>query len=427
MTTTGKLIAYSRSPKVKGALLLILILLTIFLLLRGEIENGAASSAGDSLAASRSSFVQSPLNPTQVNELHQLVKYMYYKQLASLYVSRMTLGEELGQLFIVVNRYRYYGEDLERTLVLFHIGGVIIYDWQMLSFDQARHDIAEMQKHAYLPLFISTDEEGGDNDRLSNIYPYRPSATEIGQSGNVQLAAQQGKKTAQDMLALGLNTDFAPVADVAVVNGPDQVNRTFGSTPQQVTTYAGAYIQAMQRAGVIACPKHYPGLGAAETDAHAGLPVISGSRQEINARDLAPYRAFIQSNNPYLYPGMIMTTDLLMPSIDPVMPAELSYPLITQVLRQQLGYDGVVVTDSLFMAGIYPRWSFPEATVLALKAGDDIILGASGLREMTANFDAIKQALRDGTLTKQRIDESVIRILTLKMEYHIMPAVPPQI
>jgi beta-N-acetylhexosaminidase len=176
---------------------------------------------------------------------------------------------------------------------------------------------------------------------------------------------------------------------------------------------------------VIACPKHYPGLGAAETDAHSGLPFISGSRQVINARDLAPYQAFIQSSNPYMHPGMIMTTDLLMPSIDPVMPAELSYPLITQVLRQQLGYDGVVITDSLFMGGIYPRWSFPEATVLALKAGDDIILGASGLREMTANFDAIKQALRDGELTKQRIDESVIRILALKMEYHIMPTEEP--
>ena len=124
---------------------------------------------------------------------------------------------------------------------------------------------------------------------------------------------------------------------------------------------------------------------------------------------------------------MIMTTDLLMPSIDPVMPAELSYPLITQVLRQQLGYDGVVVTDSLYMAGIYPQWDFPQAVVLAIKAGDDMILGASGVKEMTANFAALKQALRNGTLTKQRIDESVTRILALKMQYHIMPAVPPRV
>ena len=98
-----------------------------------------------------------------------------------------------------------------------------------------------------------------------------------------------------------------------------------------------------------------------------------------------------------------------------------------RVLRQQLGYDGVVVTDSLFMAGIYPQWSFPQAVVLAIKAGDDMILGASGVREMTDNFAALKQALRNGTLTKQRIDESVTRILALKMQYHIMPAVPPHV
>ena len=180
------------------------------------------------------------------------------------------------------------------------------------------------------------------------------------------------------------------------------------------------------QAGEIACPKHYPGLGSAQVDAHATLPVIASSRQEINAVDLAPYRAFIQSNNPFLYPGMIMTTDLLMPAIDPVMPAELSYTIITKVLRQQLGYDGVVVTDSLFMGGIYPTWSFPQAVVLAIKAGDDMIVGASGVKEMTSNFAELKRALKDGRLTKQRIDESVSRILALKMQYHIMPAVPPQ-
>src|SRR5207244_8290398 len=120
-------------------------------------------------------------------------------------------------------------------------------------------------------------------------------------------------------------------------------------------------------------------------------------REEINAVELAPYKAFIQAENPFLHPGMIMTTDLLMPAIDPVMPAELSSPIITQVLRQQLGYDGVVVTDSLFMAGIYPRWSFPQAGVLAIKAGDDMILGAASPYEMRANFAALKQALKNGT------------------------------
>src|SRR2546423_521697 len=388
MTTIGKLMRQSRSPRLKGALLLILALLAVFLLLKGDGHTTLFSSA-NSLTAFRGSFVQPALNPAQVDELHHLIKHMSYKQLASLYVSRMTLDEELGQLFMVQNRYPYYGADLEQTLEQFHIGAVILYQWQMLTLNQARHDIAQMQKHATFPLLISTDEEGGTVDRLSNIYPYHLGATEIAQTGNVQLASREGARTAHDLLSLGINVDIAPVVDVAVVNGPDQVGRTFGSTPQQVTAFAGTYLQAMQQAGEIACPKHYPGLGAAQVDAHFSLPVIHRSRQEINARDLAPYRAFIQSNDPSLHPGMIMTTDLLMPSIDPVMPAELSYPLITQVLRQQLGYDGVVVTDSLFMAGIYPPWSFSPAVVLAIKAGDDLIVGASGVKEKAANFSAL--------------------------------------
>ncbi len=339
----------------------------------------------------------------------------------------MTLDEELGQLFMVQNGSEFYSADLEQTLEQFHVGGVILYQSQMKTFDQTRHDIAEMQKHATIPLLISTDEEGGTADRLSNIYPYRPGATEISETGDVHVAAHEGAQTAHDFIALGINANIAPDVDVALINGPDQVWRTFGSTPQQVTTFAGAYLNAIQQAGVIACLKHFPGLGAASNDAHYALPIINRTVDQINAVELAPYRAFIQSNNPFLHPGMIMTTDLLMPAIDPVMPAELSYPIITKVLRQQLGYDGVVLTDSLFMEGIYEHWSFPEAVVLAIKAGDDMIIGASGVRELTVDFAALKQALKDRTLTRARIDESVIRILALKMQYHIMPMVPPQV
>jgi beta-N-acetylhexosaminidase len=416
----------ARSPRLKGALFLILALLAVFLLIEGD-GNRALSSSGNGLTAFRGPFVKPLLNPSQVDELHHLVKRMSYKELASLYVSRMTLEEELGQLFMVLNRYQYYSADLEQTLEQFHVGGVILYQAQMETLDQTRHDIAEMQKHATFPLLISTDEEGGTVDRLSNIYPSRPGATEISQTGDVRVAAHEGAQTAHDLMALGVNTDIAPDVDVGLIDGPDQAWRTFGSTAQQVTTFAGAYLNAMQQAGEIASLKHFPGLGAASSDAHYDLPVINRTVDQINTVELAPYKAFIQSKNPFLHPGMIMTTDLLMSALDPVMPAELSYNIITKVLRQQLGYDGVVLTDSLFMAGIYPTWSFPEAAVLAIKAGDDMILGASGAGELTLDFAALKQALKDGTLSKRRIDESVIRILALKMQYHIMPAVPPQV
>src|SRR2546421_1641876 len=239
MSTTGKPIPQSRSPHLKGSLLLILALLAVFLLLKGD---GALLPSRNGFAASRGPFVQPALNPAQIDDLHHLVKHMSYKQLASLYVARMTLDEELGQLFMVQNRYPYYGADIEQTLERFHVGGVILYQWQMLTFNQARHDIAQMQKHATFPLLISTDEEGGSVDRLSNIYPYHPGATEIAQTGNVQLAAREGARTAHNLLALGINADFAPVVDVAVVNGfEQQQGRTFGTTPQQVTTFAGAY------------------------------------------------------------------------------------------------------------------------------------------------------------------------------------------
>ena len=426
MITTEKPMPQSRSPRLKGALFLILALLAVFLLLEGD-GNRVLSLPGNGLTTPRGPFVQPLLNSSQIDELHHLVKRMSYKQLASLYVSRMTLDEELGQLFMVQNGSEFYSADLEQTLEQFHVAGVILYQSQMKTFDQTRHDIAEMQKHATIPLLISTDEEGGTADRLSNIYPYRPGATEISETGDVHVAAHEGAQTAHDFIALGINANIAPDVDVALINGPDQVWRTFGSTPQQVTTFAGAYLNAIQQAGVIACLKHFPGLGAASNDAHYALPIINRTVDQINAVELAPYKTFIQSNNPFLHPGMIMTTDLLMPAIDPVMPAELSHPIITKVLRQQLGYDGVVLTDSLFMEGIYEHWSFPEAVVLAIKAGDDMIIGASGVRELTVDFAALKQALKDRTLTKARIDESVIRILALKMQYHIMPMVSPQV
>ena len=426
MKTTRRPVRQSRSPRLKDALLFILVLLTIFLLIKRGISE-ATSLPGNGLTASKGPFVQPPLNSSQVDELRQMVKNMSYKQLASLYVSRMSLDEELGQLFMVQNRYPYYSADLQQTIEQFHVGGVILYQWQMMTFNQTRHDIAEMQQHATIPLLISTDEEGGTADRLSNIYPSRPGATEMAETGDVSVAAHQGAQTSHDLQALGVNANIAPDVDVAVANGPDQAWRTFGNTPQQVIAFAGAYLDTMQQAGEIACLKHFPGLGAAQVDAHEALPVINRSRQEIYSVELAPYKAFIQSINPLLHPGMIMTTDLLMPAIDPVMPAELSYTFITKILRQQLDYDGVVLTDSLFMEGIYETWSFPEAVVLAIKAGDDMIIGASGVTEMKANFAALKQALKDGTLTKERIDESVIRILALKMQYHLMPAVPPQV
>ncbi|HEY3992409.1 MAG TPA: glycoside hydrolase family 3 N-terminal domain-containing protein, partial [Ktedonobacteraceae bacterium] len=205
------------------------------------------------------------------------------------------------------------------------------------------------------------------------------------------------------------------------VNGYDMIDRTFGNTPQEVEKYAAPYMQAMQGNGTIACIKHFPGLGAAVTDAHTSLPVVNSSVQQIYNTDLAPFKYFIQSSNPLLNPGMIMPTDVLMPAIDAKNPAELSYKFITGILRDQFHYDGVVMTDALYMDGMN-RFT---AAVQALQAGDDMILGPNDSDQAAMTIQTIKDAITSGQLSMARIDEAVTRIIALKMQYHIMPAYIP--
>ncbi len=372
-------------------------------------------------------FMQPPLNPSQINSIRHLVTYMQYKQLASLYVSRMTLDEELGQLIMVEYAEDYYSPQLDMMINQLHAGGVIMYEFQMKTFAQTRHDIAEMQKRAQLPLLISTDEEGGPYiHRLKNIYPPRPSASDIAATGNPNVAVKQANRVAHELLALGINENLAPDVDVNLVNGFDMVDRTFGNTAQEVIKFAGPYLQTLQGDGVVGCIKHYPGLGDAVPDAHATLPVVKRTREQIYSVELAPFKYFIQTQNKLEQPGMIMSTDVLMPAIDPVYPAELSHIFMTDILRKQFGFDGVVLTDALYMQGISQKWSMPEAAVLALNAGNDMLLGPTDADQMIQMLNGLKAALQNGTLSKARVDQAATRIIALKMEYHLMPAVAPQ-
>ncbi len=387
---------------------------------------GSASNSSPAPGAS-GPFVKAPLTADQINAIMHLTGYMKYKQLASMYVSHMTLDEELGQLIMVEYADTSYSSDLDAMINKLHAGGVIMYEFQMQTFGQTKHDIAEMQQRASIPLLISTDEEGGPYvHRLSHIYGYRMSATDISNTGNPEVAAQQGQKAAHDLLSLGINENLAPDVDVNLVNGYDMVTRAFGTNPQSVVTYAGAYMKALQGDGVVACIKHYPGLGDATPDAHTTLPVVNRTRDQIYSVELAPFKAFIQSPDRLLNPGMIMPTDVLMPAIDPVYPAELSHIFMTDILRKQFGYDGVVLTDALYMQGITQKWNMYQAAVMSLNAGNDMILGPTGADQMLAMINAFKAALQNGTLSKSRVDEAATRIIALKMEYHLMPAVPPQ-
>ncbi|HLI06195.1 MAG TPA: glycoside hydrolase family 3 N-terminal domain-containing protein [Ktedonobacteraceae bacterium] len=371
-------------------------------------------------------FVSTPLNPDQVDALRHLMSHMTMKQLAALYVSRMTLDEEIGQLIMAEYYMPTYGPDLDYMIHTLHVGGVIMYAFQMTGLEQTQQDIAQMQHRSQLPLIIATDEEGGFVERVQNIFGDRPGALQTYETGNPANATKLGDGVAHDLALLGINTDLAPDVDVQLVDGPDQYLRTWGYTPQSVITYGGAYLRAIQGDGIIGCIKHFPGLGAAKTDAHFALPVITRTRDQIYATELAPFKYFVQSKQPLNDPGMVMSTDLLMPAIDPVWPAELSHTFITGILRDEFGYDGVVITDALWMTGIAQKWNLGQAAVLALQAGDDMLLGANGSYQVLEMINAIKAALQDGQLTKARIDQSATRIIALKLQYHLFPPLTPE-
>jgi beta-N-acetylhexosaminidase len=373
-------------------------------------------------------FVTAPFDQSQVNALTHLVDRMTYKELASLYVAHMSLDEKLGQMIMTESEQNNYSDDLNYMITQLHVGGMIMYESHLQTASQARTTTSQAQQNAKIPLLISVDEEGGLYvNRLEHIYGARPGPTEISQTGSLVFDQQQGVKMAHDLLTLGLNTDLAPDVDVTIVPGYDTADRTFGTTADVVIKYAGPYIEAMQSNGLIACIKHYPGgLGATPYDAHDILPTDNRSRDQIYATELAPYQTLVNSPDPLMRPGMIMSTDVLMPAIDPVMPAELSHTFMTDILRKQFGYDGVVVTDALYMGGISDRWSEPEAAVLAIQAGNDMILSPMGSARTAAVIEALRQALQDGQLSMARVDEAVTRIIALKMQYHLLPVTLPR-
>jgi beta-N-acetylhexosaminidase len=340
-------------------------------------------------------------------------------------MASMSLDQKLGQLILVEylgNRYQGSEGGLQYMISQQFVGG-FMYQYSNHNFEPPYNvamKVGELSQQAMqdakIPLMIATDQEGGQVNRLYTFHGYLPSASAMAATGSPNFAFTQGAQAAKWMLQLGINTDLAPVVDVHTVDPPILQDRMFGNTPQTVATYAGAFLDGLQTNGVVGCLKHFPGLGAISSDPHADLPTVNRSITDLNDIDLAPYRLMIQKN----HPAMIMSTDVLMPAIDPHLPAELSPKAITDVLRNQLGYDGVVISDGLYMGGISSKWSLAQASVLAIIAGNDMIEGPYTPDLVASVVTAFKQALQQGSLTMARVNQAVERILLLKVHFSII-------
>jgi beta-N-acetylhexosaminidase len=335
----------------------------------------------------------------------------------------MSLEQKLGQLIIV----EYLGNSYQDSGLAYmvkqqYIGGVL-YQYVNHNFSAPDNTIAglaafsqQIQADAKIPLYIGTDQEGGQVNRLWTFHGELPSAQTMAATGDPQYAFKQGVQAAKWMRELGMNGDLAPVADVHTVDPPILQDRMFGGTPQIVATYAGAYLDGLQQNGIVGCLKHFPGLGAVTSDPHSGLPTINRSKSELESIDLAPYKLMFAKN----HPAMVMSTDVVMSVIDPDLPAELSPKAVNGLLRNELGYNGVVITDGLYMEGISERWSLSQASLLAILAGNDLIEGPYSISQVASVLSTLKQAVQSGQLTQERINQSVTRILTMKIEDGIL-------
>lgn len=340
------------------------------------------------------------------------------QQSANYYLARMSLDEKIGQMMMFETTAQSWNSDMSAMVSQMHAGAIIIYKKNMVSPSQLTAFISTSQAHTTIPMFVTMDEEGGNVDRLGDMQfnTPLPSASWLGSTGNPQLAYQAGATAARNLQSYGINTDLAPVVDVRLVSTQIEGPRLYGNDPATVTTYASQFLNGLQQNGVIGTLKHWPGIGDANQDPHLTLPVIDRTRAQLESTEFAPFRNLLKDN-----PGMIMVTHVLLTAIDPTMPASLSPAIVQGILRDELGYKGVIITDNLWMKGISDKYTLGEAAVLAILAGDDLLEGAWYPGALQLMEDAVRTAVSSGRISVARIDQSVRRLLALKVRYGLLP------
>ena len=397
-----------RTLLVRGALLLGIVL---FGLRAGLQSLSFMTPPGNIVGWSRLPAVSCSLCKTHVPVESQTLTPAEY---AAILVKQLSESELLGQLLMVQFAGTSASPDTIQMIENEGAGGIVYYGPNIQSAEQVRDLNAQFQRLAPIPLIVSVDQEGGTVNRLLPIVGPLPAAASLTTPAQ---ASEAGKQDARYLNMLGFNLNLAPVVDVGAVN-PQLYLRTFGPDPSQVAAMAGAYLAGLQQSGeVTGTLKHFPGLGDTTTDPHIGLPVLHRTVSEWENIDLAPYKSLIAEQQV----RAILVTHELVPAVDPNLPASLSPKLINGVLRQQLGFNGVVITDSLFMGALIGHWSLTESAVLAIAAGADLLIGPYNAQTTQAIKDALSQALQQGVLTRSQIDQAVTRDLTLKLEMKLIP------
>ena len=326
-------------------------------------------------------------------------------------VANMSDADKVGQLLMIGIHGKTLNDDARFMLNEYRVGGIILFDRNMESKDQVKSlvtDINKTGKSAGLtPLFIGIDQEGGAVARMEDQLIKVPPAEELGKEP-IEQAVSLAKQSGTELKDLGFNINFAPVADLGLTYG-----RSYSTNPDEVVRYAGAVGKAYDEAGLWYSYKHFPGIGKTDVDLHADTSVVSVSKETLLSEDTKVFVDLIKQSKPNTY--TIMVSHAMYPQIDPDHPSSLSKVIITDWLRKDMGYNGVVVTDDMDMGALAKHYTFGDMAVQSILAGSDILLVCHEYEHMQEAYNGLMKAVKDGRISKERLDESVKRILLMKM------------
>lgn len=325
-------------------------------------------------------------------------------------VASMSQTEKLGQMVMIGIQGTKVDDDSLYMLHQFHMGGVILFDRNMDSPEQVKQLTSDLQAQSNekVPLFIGIDEEGGDVVRMAEKLTPPPSQKEIGATGDIEQARTWAIKTAKSLKDMGINVNFAPVADIG-----SNDKRSYSTDANTVIDFVRAATKGYQQENIIYSLKHFPGIGKGKVDSHVDSSSIDVAKEVLMTEDILPFKTIIDENEPNDY--FILVSHLKYPALDEEYPASLSSKIMTDLLRNELGYKGIIITDDMEMGAVANHNDFRSIGVKAVKAGVDIVLVCHEYQHQQEVYLGLLDAVNSGEISQERIDESVKRIIKVKL------------
>lgn len=333
-------------------------------------------------------------------------------------IDQMTLEEKVGQLLVIGVEGTSFSSEMDNLIRNYHVGGVIIMGRNVATTNemlQLINGIKKANEHNKIPLFLSVDEEGGRVSRLPVGIPKLPTSAQIGKLNDESVSYRAGTYLAGVLNEFGYNMNFAPVLDVnSNPRNPVIGNRSFGSDPYQVAKLGISTMHGMMDNGIIPVVKHFPGHGDTVVDSHKALPKVETTLEALRNVELVPFQKAIEEGA-----DAVMVAHILFPALDPDYPSSMSKAIITGLLRNEMKFEGVIITDDLTMGAIANDYTIPEAAVQSFIAGSDQLLVVRDYEVQLNTLNAFIKAIETGEITEERLNESVKRILTLKEKYSV--------